>query len=231
MHALVCGAAPEPHAEAYYRSLLADADLVITADAASEWAAGLGRLPDVAVGDFDSAVPGAPDRLRDAGVEVVEYPAAKDLTDLDLALAEARARGVARVTFTAASSLRLDHTLAALGVLASAADLGGALAEPTVAAWAIDAACRPSIELGGPAGAIVSTFALSGEAQGVTLTGLRFRLYAATLAPLSGLGISNELVAERAVIGVTHGRLLVLSPGRPGARARLANLGEAPRAL
>jgi thiamine pyrophosphokinase len=221
--ALICGAAPEPRGERYYASLLAAARVVIAADAAAEWAVGLGRVPDVAVGDFDSAQPGAPERLTALGVEVVTFPSAKDESDLDLALSIASGRGARRVTFTATASRRLDHTIGALGVLMRAAALSTELAEPSLAAWPLDAEVRPSIELTGRPGALVSLFALDGPATGVTLTGMRFPLTDARVEPLSTLGLSNELESERAVIAVTTGRLLALAPGGPQDRARLVD--------
>ncbi len=221
MRVLVCGAAPEPGGDAHYRALLAGVDRVVAADAGAEWAVALDRVPDLAVGDFDSAVPGAADRLRALGVEVLAYSRAKDYSDLDLAVSAAREQGADTLTFTAVSSLRLDHTLAALGTLARAADLRSALDEPSVAGWALDADSRPEIGLAGPPGAIVSVFALGAEAGGVTLGGMRFPLTAARLDPLSSHGLSNELRGGPASVTVRSGRLLVLSPGMPSARARL----------
>jgi thiamine pyrophosphokinase len=220
VNVLIAGAAPEAGGDAYYRSLLAEAPVVIGADAGAEWAASLGRIPDVAVGDFDSAQPGAVQRLRDLGVDVVTFPGEKDFSDLDLALQEALSRGATRVTFTAASSLRLDHTLAALGALVAAAPLAGALDEPSLAAWALDGVMRPRLSLDGPAGAVVSVIAVGAPAEGVTLAGFRYPLAGARLQPLSSHGLSNELSCTVASVSVVTGRLLVLSPGPPEQRAR-----------
>ncbi len=221
MRVLVCGAAPEPDGEEHYRCLLSAARFVVAADAGAEWAVGLGRVPEVAVGDFDSALPGAVERLRHLGVEVVVYPADKDASDLDLALAEARRRGAGAVTFTAMTSRRLDHTLAALGTMAGAADLSAELDEPSLGAWPLDAEVRPTLALEGLAGALVSVFAFGGTAEGVTVTGMRFPLQDARLAPFSSLGLSNALSGGRASVSLTGGRALVLAQGPPHARARM----------
>ncbi|HEY3318255.1 MAG TPA: thiamine diphosphokinase [Coriobacteriia bacterium] len=222
MRVLVCGAAPEPDGEEHYRSLLSAARFVVAADAGAEWAVGLGRVPEIAVGDFDSALPGAVERLRHLGVEVVVYPADKDASDLDLALAEARKRGADAVTFTAMTSRRLDHTLAALGTMAGAADLSAELDEPSLGAWPLDAGSRPALALEGLAGALVSVFAFDGTAEGVTETGMCFPLQDARLAPFSSLGLSNALAGYRASVSLTGGRALVLAQGPPHARARMA---------
>ena len=219
MDALILGAAPEPGGEAHYRGLLDAAAFVIAADAAAEWAVSLGRVPDLAVGDFDSAEEGAPERLEALGVEVVRHPEAKDASDLDLALDEARRRGSCRVTFAGVTSGRLDHTLASLGTLASAADLDGALDEPSVAGWALAGRASAPLSLRGPAGALVSIFAFGSTAEGVTLSGLRYPLREATLREPSSLGLSNELTGGEATVTVATGRLLVLSAGHPAMRA------------
>jgi thiamine pyrophosphokinase len=221
MRALVVGASPVPGGEACYLALLKGADLVVACDAAAEWCVSLGRAPDVAVGDFDSAEAGAQGRLSALGVPVRAFPAEKDLSDLDLAVAEARSRGATRLTITAASSRRLDHTLVALGALLRCVDLHAAVEEPDLAAWALDADVRRRLGLRGPAGALVSVFAID-EALGVTLSGLRYPLVRATLEPLDSLCLSNELLAGAASVSVVKGRLLVLSPGEPGTRAILA---------
>jgi thiamine pyrophosphokinase len=219
MDALVVGAAPAPDEDAFYRQLLSGAGVVVAADAAAEWCVALGRVPDVAVGDFDSAVAGAPERLGALGVRVARFPSEKDDSDLDIALAEARRLGATTVTITAAAHLRLDHTLAGLGSLLSVADLQGALVEPELAAWPLDAGARRALPLEGPSGALVSVFAASGTAEGVTLEGFRYPLTEATLEPLASLGLSNELAGGPASVTLRRGRLLVLAVGRPDARA------------
>lgn len=221
MRAVVAGAAPRAGADDFYRTVLASADIVVAADAAAEWCVALGRVPDAAVGDFDSSADGAPQRLRALGVDVVEYPPAKDDSDLELAVGEARRRGATMLTITAASSLRPDHTLATIGVLAAAADIAAEIAEPDFTAWALSGDGRSGVRLAGPAGAVVSVFAVSAAARGVTLDGLRYSLRDAVLEPLSGHGLSNELTGAVASIDVAEGRLLVISPGHPASRASL----------
>lgn len=219
MHALIAGAAPEPGGEGYYGRLLATAPFVIAADAAAEWCVALGRTPELVVADFDSSAPGAAERLSDAGSEVLGFPSAKDASDLDLALAEARARSVTTVTFTAMTSLRLDHTLAALGTVLDAADLEARVLEPSLAGWALDGASRPGLELRGDRGSVVSIFAVGGVSAGISLEGFRFPLTEASLGPMTSHGLSNELIGAEARITLRAGRILVLSPGAPGLRA------------
>jgi thiamine pyrophosphokinase len=213
MRVLVAGAAPWAQAPAsFYADLARDHDLVVAADAAAEWLQGLGVTPDLAVGDFDSALDGAPERLAAAGVALRMVSADKDYTDLDLAVAEARAAGATSLTITAAFSARLDHTLAALGLLARTADLDGEAREPGLTVWALDGGSRRSLELPLESGALVSLAALLGPARGVTVTGTAYPLRDSEVPPVSGLGVSNKVVSPPARVSVASGSLLVLAP-------------------
>jgi thiamine pyrophosphokinase len=211
MRALVVGAVPVPDNEAFYVALARTGDLVVAADAAAEWLLALGVRPDVAVGDFDSARPGAVERLETQGIPVVAFPAEKDETDLELAVAEARARGATGITLTAAFADRLDHTLAALGVLARAADLLGEAREPHMTGWALDGSVRPSLEVRLPAGSLLSVFAILGPVRGVSLDGLAYPLEHSMLEPLSGLGVSNVVSGPVVRVSVAEGTLVVLA--------------------
>lgn len=215
MRALVLGAALRPGGDAFYAELLEEHELVVAADAAAEECVRLGRPPDVAIGDFDSATPGADARLAAIGVAVVRHPAEKDASDLDLAVEEARRRGASSVTISGAFDDRLDHTLAAFGSLIRAADLRARACEPDLAAWALDGRIRPSLRLHGTPGSLVSLLS-PGGAQGVVLTGFRYAVRGGTLGPLESLGLSNVLEARTATVSIESGELLVLAPRRRG---------------
>jgi thiamine pyrophosphokinase len=205
---LLVGAAPStaPGAVKFYGLLLADADAVVAADAAGEWCADMGRVPDLVVGDFDSARSGAADRLREAGAEIITHPAAKDASDLDLAMRAAFARFGGPVTITAAFVARPDHTLAAMGTLIRA----GAGARAVEPGWSAQVA-RPGepIALELAAGAVFSVLAPAG-ADGVTIAGARWELSGAALAPLSSRGVSNESLGQTVWVSCYRGALLVI---------------------
>lgn len=207
---LVVGAAPIPDAEGFYRALLARAEHVVACDAAGEWCLSLGRRPDLVVGDFDSAQAGAAGRLEAAGIEVIRYPVAKDESDLDLALAAARNRGAVQVTFTAAFSERLDHTLSAIGTLLRASDLAPRIDEPALSGALVDAMSCPSVELPVDPGSTVSVLALR-AASGVTLDGLHYPLVGANLPLLSSLGLSNIARGDVVRVSLAEGTVLVIA--------------------
>ncbi len=203
---LVVGAAPVPGCEAFYTSLLAEAATVVAADAAGEWCAGLGRVPDVVVGDFDSATAGAAQRLAALGARVETHAREKDETDLELAIDAARANGDAPIVVTCAFSARLDHTLAAFGAL-TRAGAGARAVEPGWRAWTCAAGAPLDIE--SPAGATLSVLAV-GDACGVRVTGTEWILEDASLQALSGWGVSNRALGGPVSVSCRAGTLVVL---------------------
>jgi len=209
-YTLVVGAAPVGGEDAFYRALLAEAAHVVAADAGGEWCVRLGRVPEVVIGDFDSAEAGATSRLAEAGIEVVQVAADKDETDLDLALDLALQRFGPPVTLTAAFTARLDHTLASLGTLLRAGE-GASAREAAWTAWLCTPGAPLTIEPA--AGAIVSVLA-PGGAEGVRITGTRWTLDGTRLEMLSGLGVSNEAAGGPVMVESAVGALLVLVGNR-----------------
>jgi thiamine pyrophosphokinase len=207
---LVVGAAPASHEDAFYRALLDSAESVIAADAAGEWCVRLGRVPDLTVGDFDSAEPDAASRLREMGSAVVGLPADKDVSDLDACVEQARAHGAKVVTLTAAFRGRVDHTLAAFGSALRAADLAVTIREPGWTAWVVLAGGEQIMPPSVPHGTVVSVLSPTG-ASGVTITGGRYALIDAKVEPLSSLGISNVITGERFRVSVADGAVIVIA--------------------
>jgi thiamine pyrophosphokinase len=203
---LVAGAAPLPDEDAFYRALVGEASFVVAADAAGEWCASLGRVPDVALGDFDSALPGARDRLAAMGAEVISFPREKDETDLELAIDVARRRFRGPIVLTAAYSGLLDHTLAALGALMRAGD-GASVREPGWSGHLVVPGHPLRVRV--DRGTTFSVLAV-GEAEGVDVSGAKWPLVGATLPPLSGRGVSNVTSGDELVASVREGALIVL---------------------
>ena len=68
-----------------------------------------GLLPECLIGDFDSICEENKEWLVSHGVEIIKYPAEKDLTDYQLCLEIASHRGVKNVIVTGAWGGRFDH--------------------------------------------------------------------------------------------------------------------------
>lgn len=204
---LVVGTAPIPGSEGFYGRLLAEAAYVVAADAGGEWCVGLGRVPDFVVGDFDSAREGAGDRLAGVGASIERYPTDKALTDLEIAVELALRHWAIPICITAAFTGRIDHTLAAVGLL-TRAGAQARIAEPGWCAWTADLAHPLRLSL--PVASTFSVIALE-HCDGVTVRGGRWELEDQTLEPLSGRGVSNEALNAAVVVSVQVGRLIVVA--------------------
>jgi thiamine pyrophosphokinase len=184
---------------------------VVAADSGIDHALGLGLAVTVAVGDFDSVSDAGLAAVEAAGAVIERHPAAKDQTDLDLALGRAVALGATRIVVVGGHGGRVDHFLGNALLLTA----------PRYAAVPIEArfgrarlhVVRTQVALRGVAGELVTLLAVGGPAAGVTTTGLRYPLVAATVEPASSLGISNELTGPVASVTLTGGTLLVVQPG------------------
>jgi thiamine pyrophosphokinase len=189
------------------------ADLVIAADSGLEHAQALGVAVDLVVGDLDSVAPGALDAAIAAGVAVERHPAAKDATDLELALDAALDRGVTAVHVLGIAGGRFDHFLANVLLLASPryisarVDARIADAEVTVV--------HERVELVGTPGRLCSLLPLGGPAEGVVTEGLRYPLHRELLTPGTTRGVSNEFVHHHAAVSLDAGVLVAVVPTPP----------------
>jgi thiamine pyrophosphokinase len=95
---------------------------VIAADSGMKHAATLGVMPELWVGDFDSAGPALEETYRDIPRYV--FPAAKDATDGEIAVREAIARGATEIILVGAFGGQFDHALAHATQLIGLAERG-----------------------------------------------------------------------------------------------------------
>jgi thiamine pyrophosphokinase len=192
---------------------------VVAADEGLEHAVGLGLDVTVVVGDMDSVEPAALADAESSGTTVVRHPAAKDATDLDLALDLALAGSPARLVVVTGRGDRDDHAFAvALSIsapdrLATAAEAIEAWIGPTHV-WVV----RPGVaaRLHGRRGDLVSLLPVHGSARGVTTSGLLYPLTAEDLPAGSSRGVSNQWVADEAVVTLDEGALVAIAPGVAG---------------
>jgi thiamine pyrophosphokinase len=188
-----------------------DAATVIAADGGVDRALALGLRVDVAVGDFDSVTDRGLAAVQADGARLERHPAAKDATDLELALDAALALSPSRLLVVGASGGRLDHLLASLLLMGSEryaaveldALLGGAQLH----------VIRRSRTLTGAVGELISLLPLQGPAAEVTTTGLAYPLAGETLEAGSSRGVSNVFAEQTARVEVGRGVLLAVRPG------------------
>ena len=191
----IVGAAP--HCELFCP---AAGDLVIAADGGQAALARMGVTPDVVVGDFDSS---------DAPTGSIRYPKEKDDTDTALALLLGEERGFRTFALYGCTGGRPDHSFGVVQTMLAAAKrknrvylVGEGMIGTVI--------CNESFTF--KANGYVSVFALSENACGVSLAGLKYPLEDATLTNDYPLGVSNEGHGD-ATVSVASGALYLLWEG------------------
>lgn len=220
---VVAGGDPVP---AHVAADLPEHARVIAADSGLHAALALGLAVDLVVGDLDSVDPRALALAREAGAEVRQHPAAKDQTDLALALEAAVDAGATRVVVVGGHGGRLDHLLANALLLAAPAtasvDVVARMGDATVHV------VRTVAELHGRPGELVSLLPVHGPARGVRTTGLLYPLDGEDLPVGSTRGVSNELARPEARVELDDGVLLAVQPGALGTHLRERTRDERP---
>jgi thiamine pyrophosphokinase len=204
---VVSGGEP-PHAKA--APAVPPGATVVAADRGLEHARALGLDVTVAVGDFDSVSPQAVAAAEAAGVRIERHPAAKDATDLELALDLAIEMAPRRILVVAGRGGRLDHELASVLLLA-AERYAGVEIDAYVGEARVHVV-RGERELEGENGELITLLPANGPALGVTTEGLKYPLRGETLEPGSTRGVSNVFATATARVSVMDGVLLAIRP-------------------
>ena len=184
----------------------AEGDLIIAADSGLNNAKALNLTVNVVVGDYDSL--GHTPKV-DAGVEVITVPTEKDVTDTQLAVELALARGSTEIIIIGGLGGRLDHTLSNLAILED-------LADKRVRAVIEDGQNRvrllrnDSTILPRSGYTYVSLLALDPLCKGVEIEGVKYPLKGAKLERKFQYAVSNEITGNCCFISVRKGSLLVV---------------------
>ena len=192
-------------------------DYVIAADRGYDSLMAYGVPPDLVVGDFDSLghTPSHPN--------VIQLPCAKDDTDMVFALRKGLSLGYRRFVLLGGVGGRLEHTLGNLQILDWLTTQGaqGFLAGEKTVATALRSG---SLTFPASMSGYLSIFCNSGEARGVTLSGLKFPLEDALLTSSFPVGVSNEFLGQVAQVTVRDGSLLLLWEDKGDFYAQLPKL-------
>lgn len=189
---------------------IADARRVVAADSGYDLARTLGLRVDCVVGDLDSISAEGLDHARSQGIRIVEYPADKDRTDLELAIDECVDAGTDRLVVIGGRGGRLDHQLAVVSTLAQ-------LSRPPQTPMSIEAWMGESVlfvvddrwEGSVAAGATVSLLAWNGTPR-VTASGVRWPLDDEILEVGEGRGVSNVALGGPLRTEVDGGTVLLI---------------------
>ena len=180
-------------------------DMVISADSGYLNAERLGFRTDVLVGDFDSL---GRDNIPD-GVERVELPAEKDLTDTQVACEIAIKEGARQIIIIGGLDGRLDHTLSNMAILRELSGIG-------IYSYITDGKNR--VRYINSSGTILarssykyfSLIADDSVVKGVDIEGAKYPLKNAKIKREHQFAVSNEIVGNCALITVKKGGLFIV---------------------
>lgn len=193
------------------RVFLQPDDFFIFCDGGLTHAQGLGRVPDLIVGDFDSC--NSSDLSKYAGTaghpEIVKLPREKDDTDTLFAVKLALERGFEDFILLGAMGGRFDHALGNISILlyldglSKKARLIDDYSVMQIAGrkpFYIEDSCS-----------YFSVLTIAGDVSGVNIKNAKYPLENAKLSPDFQLGISNEVLPGKvAEVSVEQGRVLVV---------------------
>ena len=214
---LIVGGSPEAVSHTTLSTCVQSADYLIAVDHGADACLAAGVIPQLALGDFDSATPETVSWLKEQQIPCMKFNADKYDTDLALALKSAEYEAIRKdsklsLTVVSTSGGHLDHQLVVLGLLATWAKTGKAavrvvendfemrfLAAGQVDSWQLNS---------DDAGKKISLVALSEECE-VSETGMRWNLNHEKFTLLGDDGISNIVEANDACVTCNKGCLLV----------------------
>ncbi len=198
--------------EAFVRGILEkQPSVLIAADSGMDFCYRNGIRPDVIVGDFDSADSAALAAFRkQPDIRMIRLNPVKDDTDTESAIRLAIEMGAEEITLLGATGSRLDHVLGNIELLGIGLRAG-------VPIMLVDAHNRVrmietgiTLERAEQFGDYVSLIPYTGQVEHLYLKGFKYPLTDYCLQGFCSLGVSNEIIAERAEISFDGGILLVI---------------------
>lgn len=186
-------------------------EIIIAADSGMEFLYRVGIVPDIIVGDFDSADADILDFYREQEqIEICVLNPVKDDTDTESAIREAIDRGATNITIIGGTGTRLDHVLGNITLLGIGLEEGVSitLLDPHNCVRMYD---RPvTIKKEEQYGQYISVLPYSDFVENVTITGMKYPLNNYRMGGFNSLGVSNEIVDEEAHISFDKGIILLI---------------------
>ena len=183
--------------------------LRVAADGGARHMLALDLPPQVVIGDMDSLGVADLAVCVGRGAIIHRYPAAKNETDLELALLYVVAQGADVIHVIGAMGNRLDQMLAniLLLTLSPLRERDVRLVAGRQMAWVLPPGTH---RLHGTVGDTLSLLPLGGDSGAVTTSGLRYALQAVPLLFGPARGVSNVFVGPEATVTLADGLLFVV---------------------
>lgn len=186
-------------------------DYYIAVDNGLAYMERLGLLPDVIVGDFDTAKDELVKRYQKlANITVIDLIPEKDETDMESAIDYTSRMKYNKVVLLAAMGGRFDHTLANLHMLYRLLKHGieGRMVDECNCIYLIQAS--HTLKKDELYGRYISLLPFTSEVNNITLEGFKYPLVNDCLRAGNSIGISNEAVEKECKITFKEGVLIVI---------------------
>lgn len=184
-----------------------EAEMIIGVDGAADILLEYNIVPNVLIGDFDTATDRSVEKLKTQGAKVVRLSPRKNETDTEAAVNYALSNNASSITVFGALGSRVDHSLSNIMMLVRAHRAG-------VPARIIDEYNELQVEnkhlvLKGTPGQTVSILPLTGNLC-VSATNLVYPLNELELNFGSSRGVSNVMANSKAEINIKGGYALII---------------------
>ncbi len=181
-------------------------DYCIGVDYAAFWLVSQGRVPDVAIGDFDSVTPDQYKEIRKRVPDIIRFSPEKDFTDMELAVRHAIRRKPQEIILFGALGKRLDQALANIGLLETIEEKGikGSIRDSENSATIVSTSLTITDGTG-----YVSILPVTEKAN-ISMTGFKYSVGEKAIRRGQTIGISNELMGKTGLVTVTKGKVLVI---------------------
>lgn len=189
-----------------FKKYINSVDIIIAADRGYDYLKNKDIKIDYLMGDFDSIKSNF--EFRNPDFEIIEFPAEKDVTDMEIAIDKIIELGLDEVVIFGATGTRMDHTLINLILLKklSEANIRGIIVDNNNKIELI----KGRREFPKDDYKFISIIPLENTIT-ITLEGLKYSLDKVLLPSDSSLCISNEIKEDRGVISVSDYALVIKS--------------------
>ncbi len=187
---------------------------IVACDSGYDTCIRLNIRPELVIGDFDSAREGTYEKVLASKIPVIKLDSIKDDTDTEAALKWIfnNSNPDDEIYIWGGTGTRIDHVMGNISLIGM-----GTLAGRKIIM--LDGhnrinMIRPDevflVTGHGQYGKYISVFPYMGKVRGLTMEGFKYPLTDAELKGFDTLTVSNELIAEKGVISIKEGYLLVM---------------------
>jgi thiamine pyrophosphokinase len=182
-------------------------DYIISVDGGASHLRKMEVIPDILIGDFDSANSKDLNYFMELGVKACQFPAEKDMTDSELAIEKALEEGADELLLIGATGSRADHSFSNIMLLKKLLDLNirGCIVNENNLIYMFNS----TFTIDRAEGYKLSLIPVSDTVTGVTTKGLKYPLKNAVMKLGTSWGVSNEFCEDKATVNIEEGILLV----------------------